>query len=63
MIYFNPKFGWSRNLSFFGLGPWYLAEIGKFYNLLKMNIDDERSHCKLSENQLNLGPQNSSYGN
>ena len=60
MIYFNPKFGWSRNLSFFGLGPWaiynpwYLAEIGKFCNLLKMNIDVipfETSHCKLSENQ------------
>ena len=37
-----------------GYNPWYLAEIGKFCNPLKMNNDVipfETPHCKLSENQ------------
>ncbi len=35
MMCFNPKFGWSPNLSFFGLGSWAIihgiAELGNIF--------------------------------
>ena len=40
MICLNPKFGSGHNLSFFGLGPWYLVETGNFFRLPNMNFND-----------------------
>ena len=54
MMYFNPKFHWGLNLSFFGLGPWAiihgLAELGNV-QIQSLMTPFERSLSKLSENQ------------
>ncbi len=54
MMYWNPKFIWDHNLSFFGLGPWaiypWYRQIGKYFLSEILMTPFERYFSKLSEN-------------